>query len=152
MSKLLNIVFLILLVAFIRSQIAGANPVENNGSALDFILLHNNDLHGHFEEISSDFTECKPEEALAQKCYGGFARISTLVKRYRNEQLKENGLSVLFLNGGDTYVGTPWFQIFKDKITSEFMNILKPDVGVRIHYSQFTIFSLFRQWISAFQR
>lgn len=100
-------------------------------SALDLIVLHNNDLHGRFDESSSMRADCRPEEALAKKCFGGFARISTLVKRYRNEE-QNNGRPVLFLNAGDTYVGTPWFYIFKDKITSELMNVLRPDVGVCI--------------------
>lgn len=29
-------------------------------------------------------------------------------------------------------LGTPWFFLFKDKITTELMNALRPDVGVRI--------------------
>lgn len=28
--------------------------------------------------------------------------------------------------------GTPWFFLFKDKITTDLMNALRPDVGVRI--------------------
>ncbi|XP_055307286.1 protein 5NUC-like, partial [Sitodiplosis mosellana] len=105
-----------------------ALPVENEESALDLILLHNNDLHGRFAETTIDGPDCRPEDSFANKCYGGFARISTLVKRYRSDQEKD-GLPVLFLNAGDTYVGTPWFQLFKDKITVDFMNALKPDVG-----------------------
>lgn len=28
--------------------------------------------------------------------------------------------------------GTPWFFLFKDEITTDLMNALRPDVGVRI--------------------
>lgn len=123
---------LVIVLVSIALRTAVALPVEGAESALDIVLLHNNDLHGRFAESTIERSDCRPEESLMNKCYGGFARISTLVKRYRSEQEKEGGLPVLFLNGGDTYVGTPWFHLFKDKITTEFMNALRPDVGVSI--------------------
>lgn len=129
----MHIVMVLVWMVFIRLRTVSSLPIESEESALDFILLHNNDLHGRFVESTIDRSDCRPEESIANKCYGGFARISTLVKRYRSDQEKGNGPPVLFLNAGDTYVGTPWFHLFKDKITTEFMNVLKPDVGVSIH-------------------
>lgn len=116
-------------------MVVHAVPVNNETSALDFILLHNNDLHGRFDESSFIRTDCKPHEQFNNKCFGGFARISTVVKQYRNEHQNGNGPPVLFMNAGDTYTGTAWFFLFKDKIAAELMNALKPDVGVRIIYS-----------------
>lgn len=131
MFQLMNIqiVVFVIWITFIN-----AIPLKSEDGGLSFILLHNNDLHGRFDETTIKTNECRPEEALANKCYGGFARISTLVKRYRNEYHNGNGKPVLFLNGGDTYVGTTWFHVFKDKISSEFMNLLKPDVAVCIFF------------------
>ena len=37
---------------------------------------------------------------------------------------------MLFLNAGDTYTGTTWFTLYKDNITAEFLNVLKPDAMV----------------------
>lgn len=42
-----------------------------------------------------------------------------------------NGTNILFLNAGDTYTGTTWFNLFKANITADFLNILKPDAIVR---------------------
>lgn len=106
---------------------------HSEDSALDLILLHNNDLHGRFDESTIDGPDCRPEQALANKCYGGFPRIATLIKRYRNDHEKGNGLPVVYLNAGDTYVGTPWFMVHKHKITAELMSALRPDVGVSMH-------------------
>lgn len=103
------------------------NDVEQE-SALDFVLLHNNDLHGHFEET------CITKDG-STRCFGGFARISTVLNQYRNDHLNGNGPQVLFLNAGDTYTGTPWFALFRDRIASEMMNALKPDAAVS-HSSQ----------------
>lgn len=36
--------------------------------------------------------------------------------------------------------GTPWFSLFKDKITTNLMNLLRPDIGVRITISFDVIF------------
>ncbi|XP_031632063.1 protein 5NUC-like [Contarinia nasturtii] len=97
-------------------------------SALDLIILHNNDMHAHFEQTDQHSSLCDSKEMDQNKCYGGMARISYVVKDYR-KKADEDGPAVLFLNAGDTYSGTPWFTIFTDQIVSDFMNILKPDAS-----------------------
>lgn len=82
-------------------------------------------MHSHFEQTTGD-GEC---EQGNDKHYGGFARVSHVIKQYR-KQAAEGGPPVLFLNAGDNYIGTPYFTFFKDKIVTEFMNFLKPDVMV----------------------
>lgn len=133
MLKLMQVNFVVVVLVFVVNVNLGTVTADNGESALDLILLHNNDLHGRFVESTIDRSDCRPEESLANKCYGGFARISTLIKRYRYDHQNNNGLPVLFLNAGDTYVGTPWFYLFKHKIASELMSVLRPDVGVSIH-------------------
>lgn len=44
--------------------------------ALEFIILHNNDLHGRFDQINANAGDCSPNEIAENKCYGGFARIA----------------------------------------------------------------------------
>lgn len=111
-----------------------ASPVLESGAdgTFELIVLHNNDIHARFEQTDKYSAICSPEEVVGNKCYGGFARVSSLVKKYRHEQ-ELGGPSVLYLNAGDTYTGTPWFKIFKDKIVAAFLNILKPDAIVSIH-------------------
>lgn len=98
-------------------------------SGVEFIVLHNNDMHARFEQTSQFSTACQPDEAFHNRCYGGFARVSALVKKYR-QTADNGGPRVLFLNAGDTYTGTPWFTIYKDKIVTAFLNVLKPDAIV----------------------
>lgn len=105
---------------------------RQSNSALDLLILHNNDMHARFEQTDKLSSACRPDEAIANKCYGGFARVSHVLKQYRQEA-ESGGTPVLYLNAGDTYTGTPWFSIFKDRIVSEFMNILKPDAIVSIN-------------------
>lgn len=111
------------------AQLLQANITQK--SALDLIILHNNDMHARFEQTDRFSANCNPDEAIANKCYGGFARVSYILKQYRNKT-EMGGPSVLYLNAGDTYTGTPWFTIYKDRIVTEFMNILRPDAIVSI--------------------
>ncbi|XP_043642935.1 protein 5NUC [Drosophila teissieri] len=104
-----------------------ANPILSHPKvATEFIILHNNDMHARFDQTSVNSGTCPPEDAHTNKCYGGFARVAHEVRKYRKEA-QEGGTSVLYLNAGDTYTGTAWFTIFKDKIASAFLNKLKPD-------------------------
>lgn len=102
---------------------------EASKPALKFVVLHNNDMHSRFEQTNKYSSQCHPDEVVNNKCYGGFARILTLLKQYRS-RAENGGPSVLFLNAGDTYTGTPWFTLYKDKIVAAFLNILKPDAIV----------------------
>lgn len=127
--------FLVSLVVFATLlELTIATPVVESDAepTLELIVLHNNDIHARFEQTDKYSATCSPDEAMANKCYGGIARVSELVKKYRQEA-EEGGPSVLYLNAGDTYTGTPWFTIFKDKIVSAFLKALKPDAIVSKH-------------------
>lgn len=102
----------------------------SSNSTFELILLHNNDMHARFEQIDKNSNTCGAEDIKANRCYGGFARVSHLVKKYR-KQAESGGTAVLYLNGGDTYYGSNWFSAFKHKVSSEFMNLLQPDAMVR---------------------
>lgn len=96
-------------------------------SPIEFIILHNNDMHARFEQTGILGNKCTPQDAASNKCYGGFARLAHEVRKFREDAKKPNGTSVLYLNAGDTYTGTPWFYVYKDNITAEFLNVIKPD-------------------------
>lgn len=107
--------------------------IDDDNSMLDLILLHNNDMHARFEQTDQFSGNCKIEDEQGNKCYGGFARVSHVIKKYRQEAAN-GGPAVLYLNAGDTYSGTPWFNTFKYQVVSEFMNILKPDAMVSLQF------------------
>ncbi|XP_073812053.1 protein 5NUC-like [Musca autumnalis] len=106
---------------------SNANPIKRAADGVtEFIILHNNDMHARFEQTSVDSGKCTKEMANTDKCYGGFARVAYEVRKFRQEA-KNGGPPVLYLNAGDTYTGTAWFYVFKDNITSAFLNKLQPD-------------------------
>lgn len=123
----LNVLLLILSAEFAKTV-----PLQHKAlksSTFEFILLHNNDMHARFEQIDRDTNTCRQEDVEAGKCYGGFARVSQVIKNYRKEA-ESGGPAVVYLNAGDTYTGTPWFSVFKHEVSSEFMNLIKPDAMV----------------------
>lgn len=126
--------FIFLNIITLSLHYVHALPTENSSTeaaetALELLILHNNDMHARFEQTSKYSTQCHPDEIEANQCYGGFARVSTLLKKYRAEA-NNGGPPVLYLNAGDTYTGTPYFAEFKSKIVSDFLNMLKPDAAV----------------------
>lgn len=43
---------------------------------IEFIILHNNDMHSRFEQTNARCGNCLMEDARQNKCYGGFARVA----------------------------------------------------------------------------
>ncbi|EFN81717.1 Protein 5NUC [Harpegnathos saltator] len=98
-----------------------ASPLLKKDDDFTIRIVHTNDMHARFEETSKLSTACTPENSKAGKCYGGFARIATLVRQARAQG------PTLFLNAGDTYQGTVWYNVYKWVAPAVFLNLLKPD-------------------------
>ncbi|ALC41075.1 NT5E-2, partial [Drosophila busckii] len=120
--------FLSLLLLFGYAIEANPLPPNKTAVATEFIILHNNDMHARFVETNANSETCPPEDVKNNKCYGGFARLATEIRKHR-EAAKNGGTPVFYLNAGDTYTGTPWFSIFKHKIVSDLLNKLQPDAA-----------------------
>lgn len=116
---------------FMVSFIAAAPKKNADEESFKMIILHNNDMHARFEQTGVVSDKCTKADADLNKCYGGFARVAHEVREYRRRAEAGEIPRVLYLNAGDTYTGTPWFSLFKDKIASDFLKILKPDAIVR---------------------
>ncbi|XP_017884500.1 protein 5NUC-like [Ceratina calcarata] len=112
--------FLICILAFVTSGLG--NPVLETDGGFTLRIVHTNDMHSRFEQTSRLSSVCSDKEAAEGKCYGGFARIATLVRQARN-----SSVPCLFLNAGDTYQGSTWFSVYKWEIVARLLNILKPD-------------------------
>ncbi|XP_022196409.2 protein 5NUC [Nilaparvata lugens] len=96
--------------------------VESVSGDLKLLILHNNDMHSHIEEVSQTSGRCKEPG----KCFGGFARVSATVSEIRRSMAGKR--HVLFMNAGDTFQGTPYYSIFKWKIIAQFIDSMGLDV------------------------
>ncbi|KAI9590375.1 hypothetical protein GQX74_008543 [Glossina fuscipes] len=102
------------------------NVVSSYGDDLyPLTIMHTNDFHARFEETNVKGNPCMSGE----KCIGGLARVLHTVKRIIKEQEKKN-IESLYINAGDNFQGTVWYNIGRWNVTSELMNIQPPDVMV----------------------
>ncbi|XP_057322610.1 5'-nucleotidase-like [Microplitis mediator] len=80
-------------------------------------------MHSRFDETSPRTSpRCRDRDVRENNCYGGFARLATLIKKARS-----SSTPTLFLNAGDTYQGSAWFAKDKWKVVAHFLELLKPD-------------------------
>jgi len=91
----------------------------------DFTLtiLHTNDFHDRFEPINGSNSTCGEEDAAANECFGGIARLVTAAAEAR-ERAGEN---VVLLDAGDQFQGSLFYQQYKGDVAAEFMNQLGYD-------------------------
>jgi len=102
--------------AAVASQVplrAGGEPVAGSGR---ITLLHTNDTHSRIEPFG-------PGNG-AISGLGGIARRATLVK-----QLRQQLGSVLLLDAGDTFQGSPYFNRYKGRLDYQLMRMVGYDAG-----------------------
>ena len=93
-------------------------------SGFNLTVLHVNDVHSHFEEVSLNTGTCKEDMKRREECYGGVARMATYIR-----QTRASDPDTLLLNGGDFYQGTMWYSVFKYQPVVEFSNLLNYTAG-----------------------
>lgn len=95
----------------------------------ELTLLHTNDNHARIEETSEDSGKCSARDP----CFAGVARRFTKVSEIRKKET-----NVLFLDAGDQFQGTVWFNYYKGAEAAHFMNKLGYDAMVKYYLSVFT--------------
>ncbi|KAM9341527.1 snake venom 5'-nucleotidase-like [Symphorus nematophorus] len=88
-------------------------------STFEVTLLHTNDNHARIEETSEDSGKC----SSSGPCFAGVARRFTKVSEIRRKEK-----NVLFVDAGDQFQGTVWFNYYKGTEAAHFMNKLGYDV------------------------
>ncbi|KAL2272072.1 hypothetical protein VTJ83DRAFT_1443 [Remersonia thermophila] len=77
-------------------------------------FYHINDVHAHLDQFSSSGTDCtRPERG----CYGGYARVKTVLKETRPSHPDS-----LLLNVGDEFQGTMFFSFYGGEKISQTLN------------------------------
>ncbi|XP_059208569.1 snake venom 5'-nucleotidase-like [Centropristis striata] len=87
-------------------------------ATFEVTLLHTNDNHARIEQTSEDSGKCPARGP----CFAGVARRFTKVSEIRREEK-----NVLFLDAGDQFQGTVWFNYYKGAEAAHFMNKLGYD-------------------------
>jgi 2',3'-cyclic-nucleotide 2'-phosphodiesterase (5'-nucleotidase family) len=69
-----------LLIALVAATPAPPSPISYPKK---MTILHTNDIHAHMEETNSGGTSCSAKDIAENKCYGGAARMKTVIDAYR---------------------------------------------------------------------
>jgi 5'-nucleotidase/UDP-sugar diphosphatase len=93
----------------------------------DFTLniLHINDFHSRFDPITGTDSNCDAETDAAGECFGGIARLKTIIDDTR---AKYDGANSLLLSAGDNFQGSLYYTTYKSKVVSDFFNQMGFDV------------------------
>ncbi|XP_051168986.1 apyrase-like [Leptopilina boulardi] len=113
-----------LLLVFLVFQLSNSFSIQGsikNSQLFELSVIHINDFHARFLQTGPASDICD-EEMHEHTCIGGIARVYTASKKLLNE--RPNGI---FLNAGDMYQGTIWYNLFKWNVTAQFMNLLPHD-------------------------
>uniref|UniRef100_A0AAG5D3W3 Apyrase n=1 Tax=Anopheles atroparvus TaxID=41427 RepID=A0AAG5D3W3_ANOAO len=94
--------------------------VHGQADLFPLSIVHINDFHARFEEVNSASVTC--DATGSEVCLGGYARTVTVVK-----QLLAERPNPIYLNAGDNFQGTLWYNIHRWNVTTEFLNMLPAD-------------------------
>ena len=84
---------------------AAALLISTSFAHADFKLniIHINDLHSRIEPINKYDSTCGAEDNAEGKCFGGYARVKTMIDQLRSEL---DGQNVIVMDAGDQYQGS----------------------------------------------
>jgi 5'-nucleotidase/UDP-sugar diphosphatase len=88
-------------------------------------ILHINDFHSRFDPITGSDSNCDVETDAKGECFGGIARLKTIIDDTRAKY--ESGNSLL-LSAGDNFQGSLYYTTYKSKVVSDFFNQMGFDV------------------------
>lgn len=89
-------------------------------------ILHFNDLHSRIEPINRFNSTCSPEDDAAGECFGGAARLFTLINQMR-DAITAQGDPVLVLGAGDSSQGSLFFTTYGGAAEAELNNLIGLD-------------------------
>uniref|UniRef100_A0A182QEC4 Apyrase n=1 Tax=Anopheles farauti TaxID=69004 RepID=A0A182QEC4_9DIPT len=88
--------------------------------AFPLTLIHINDLHARFDETNQKSAVCtNPKE-----CIAGIARVYHTIKQLKKDYQSKNPL---YLNAGDNFQGTLWYNLLRWNVTAHLIKLLPPD-------------------------
>ncbi|KKB85339.1 5'-nucleotidase [Devosia limi DSM 17137] len=88
-------------------------------------ILHINDFHSRFDPITGSDSNCDAETDAKGECFGGIARLKTIIDDTR---AKYDGANSLLLSAGDNFQGSLYYTTYKSKVVSDFFNQMGFDV------------------------
>ena len=112
---------------------------------LHLTIVHNNDLHAHFDPVAASTAACRDPDDPQNPCYGGIGRLVSAVRR-----VKEQAPNTLALYGGDAFQGHLYYTLFKWPVVADMVNLVDYDVMVSMAaWSESAGFENERRWCAS---
>lgn len=83
---------------------------EAEQETFNITFFHINDVHAHLDEFKSSGADCEEPEDV---CYGGYSRVKTFLDANR-----PNKTNTLFLDAGDEFQGTLFYNFYRGDIST----------------------------------
>ncbi len=114
---------------FLSAAVLSLTTALSTAAYADYSLtiLHLNDLHSRIESINKYDSTCDAEAEAEGECFGGVARIQTMLDE-RRAALSGEGKDVLVVDAGDQFQGSLFYTTYKGDAAVEFMNGMGFDV------------------------
>ncbi|XP_055386742.1 apyrase isoform X2 [Condylostylus longicornis] len=93
---------------------------KSNDDLFPLSIIHVNDFHARFEEVDPWGGPCKS----GSQCVGGYSRVVYKIKELKEIRKDKNPI---YLDAGDNFQGTLWYNIGRWNVTQEFLNYLPAD-------------------------
>ena len=105
---------------------AATSALIAGSAAADYTLtiLHTNDIHSRVESINKYDSTCNAEGEAEGKCFGGMARLKTIIDAERAAMADQN---VIVLDAGDPFQGSLFYTTYKGAAEAEFMETIGYD-------------------------
>ena len=110
----------------LAAGLAGPATAQSEGE-FTLNILHINDFHSRFDPITDSDSNCDAETDAAGECFGGIARLKTIIDETRDAHEAEGG-NVLLLSAGDNFQGSLYYTTYRSQIVSDFFNQMGFDV------------------------
>jgi 5'-nucleotidase / UDP-sugar diphosphatase len=90
----------------------------------DFTLsiIHTNDVHSRIDQVAASGSFCTPQNAQANRCFGGYPRLATKIRELRGTRPNP-----LVLDAGDVFQGTLFYTMAKSDAVKPFLNAIGYD-------------------------
>ncbi len=85
-------------------------------------IFHTNDFHSKIQPINRFNSNCSVQDNHAGKCFGGYARLATIVRQSRVKSPNS-----LLLDAGDQFQGSLFYSHYQGQATAELMNLVGYD-------------------------
>ncbi|KAJ9073852.1 hypothetical protein DSO57_1012182 [Entomophthora muscae] len=93
-------------------------------SEYDLTILHTNDVHSRYDQITKKGKDCTDAQKHNGECYGGLARIKTKV-----DEIRAKNKNTLLLDAGDQFQGNFFYYFSKGNATLQAMNHLQYNIS-----------------------